>query len=90
MTMGEKIKILRNNKLLQQKTLAEAIGVSSQTVENWESDVELPQQEQISNIALFFRVPVRTLMEEDVQPLSPNYALMHHWEVYSSELECGP
>lgn len=63
MTIGEKISELRKKEGLTQETLAERLGVSRQTVSNWESDVTSPALREASGIAKIFKVTVNDLTD---------------------------
>ncbi|MDO5044571.1 MAG: helix-turn-helix transcriptional regulator [Coriobacteriia bacterium] len=48
------IKTLRKTKGISQEELARNLGVSLQTVRNWESDKAAPRAENIKKLAEFF------------------------------------
>lgn len=51
---GERLAILRQSRLLNQKEFGKRIGVSKQTVSNWENDNVLPSVAKLIVIANFF------------------------------------
>ena len=63
MTLGEKIKDLRKAASITQEGLAEKIGVSRQAVTKWESDVGMPDVENLKNIATLFNITVDELLD---------------------------
>ena len=69
MTLGQKITELRKTKGLTQEGLSEIIGVSRQTIANWESDSTNPDINQAKAIAKTFQVSLDDLlsMEVDVE-----------------------
>ena len=73
MHFSEKITQLRKTKGLTQEDLAEAIGVSRQTVCKWESGSAMPDSEKILALSAFFGVSTDTLLKEEVS-LSGSFA----------------
>ena len=65
MTIGEKIKSLRQSKDLTQSGLGELLNVSSQAVSNWENNNILPSINMLIRIATFFSVSSDYLLELD-------------------------
>ena len=65
MTVGQKIKELRNNKGLTQKALADNLHVTFQTVSKWESDINEPDIETLKKIAKLFDVSVDDLVNSE-------------------------
>ena len=63
MTLGEKIKELRKGTNITQEELAEKIGVSRQAVTKWESDIGMPDIENLKNIATLFNITVDELLD---------------------------
>jgi len=63
MTLGEKIKSLRTKTNITQEELAEKVGVSRQAVTKWESDIGMPDVENIKNIATLFNITVDELLD---------------------------
>ena len=56
MTLGQRLTQLRNSKGLSQDALAEAIGVSRQSVSKWETDASIPDLEKLVKLSDFFAV----------------------------------
>lgn len=62
---GEMIHSLRKSRNLSQVDVAKALGVSKQTVSNWENDNILPSIEMLIKVARFFSVSTDHLLELD-------------------------
>ena len=60
--LGENIKRLRLEKKLTQETLAEFLGVTFQSVSNWERGGSFPDITMLPEIAAFFKVSVDELL----------------------------
>ena len=56
--VGEKIKQLRKEALLSQKSLAEKLQVSTTAVTNWESGYRVPKRKLLSELSDFFGVTI--------------------------------
>lgn len=56
MTLGERIKELRNKHGLSQEQLADKLNVSRQAVQKWESNINEPNIETLKCIACYFKV----------------------------------
>lgn len=54
MTLGQKLKNLRNEKRLTQKDLADQLHVSFQTISKWESDINEPDIATLKELARFY------------------------------------
>ena len=63
MTLGEKIKGLRKDTNITQEELAEKIGVSRQAVTKWESDLGMPDVENLKSIATLFNITIDELLD---------------------------
>ena len=68
--MGAFIKALRKEKNLTQEQLGEALFVSSKTVSRWETGNSLPDLMMLQNIADFFHVDIRELIDGERFPES--------------------
>ena len=55
-TLGEKIRILREEKGLTQPELAKLVGVSNGTVSFWENSVNEPKASYLGKLAVVFEV----------------------------------
>ena len=62
---GDIIKKLRKSRNLNQVQLANSLGVSKQTVSNWENNNILPSIDMLVKVATFFSVQTDYLLELD-------------------------
>ena len=62
MTIGDRIKIVRKQKRLSQRALAERIGVSTVGVTQWETNKRNPKADTVQKIADALKVPVEYLL----------------------------
>lgn len=65
MNISEKISSLRKEKGISQEALAEALGVSRQSVSKWESGDVLPDSDKIVSMSSFFDVTTDYLLKDD-------------------------
>ncbi len=63
MLIGEKIAELRKEKGVSQEALAEALGVSRQSVSNWENGGAIPETDKIVAMSKFFGVTTDALLK---------------------------
>ena len=63
--LGERIRLLRTSRGMNQSELANRLGVTKQCVSNWENDNILPSVEMLIRLATFFRVSTDYLLELD-------------------------
>ncbi len=63
--LGEQIKKLRTAKKLSQVQLAHNLGVTKQSISNWENNNILPSIEMLKKIAQFFTCSADYLLELD-------------------------
>ncbi len=61
MNIGEKIIKLRKSRNISQEKLSEMIGVTRQTLSNWESDITSPDLKQTKKISEIFNVSLDEL-----------------------------
>ena len=66
MTLGQKITELRKSQSLTQERLSEKLGVSRQTIANWEADSTNPDINQAKAIAELFQVSLDDLLSVEV------------------------
>ena len=64
MSIGTKIKTLRNAKGMSQNELADNLGVSRQAITKWETDNGVPEIDNILAISKLFDIPVDSLVKE--------------------------
>ena len=65
MTLGQKMRKLRNDKNLTQKDLADQLHVTFQTVSKWENDENEPDVSTIKELAKIFGCSIDYLLSED-------------------------
>lgn len=65
MTLGQKLKKLRNDKGLTQKDLADQLHVTFQTISKWESDTNEPDIATIKELAKFFGCSFDYLLSDE-------------------------
>lgn len=72
MTLGKKIVELRKKYNLTQEKLANQIGISRQTLSNWESDITSPDIIQAKKIAQIFKISLDDLTDTKTEVECPN------------------
>lgn len=65
MTLGEKIKELRNLNKISQEYIAEQLGVSRQSVSKWETGTSMPSTDNMISLSDIFKVSVEELTHPD-------------------------
>lgn len=63
MTIGEKLKKLRGNKV--RKIVAEDLGITESSLSNYENDYRIPRDEVKKKIALYYNVSIESIFFED-------------------------
>ena len=63
MTLGEKIKRLREDKKYSQEELADLLKVHAVTISKWESGIQEPRAKRLNDIAKIFGVTSEYLLE---------------------------
>lgn len=63
MKLGKKIAMLRKKEKITQEKMADKLGISRQTISNWELDVTKPDIEQIIKIAKMFKISIDDLLD---------------------------
>lgn len=64
--IGRNIKIRRIEAGMTQAALAEAIGVTTQQISNWERGQSLITLAKLIDLSLFFRIDLNLLLESDL------------------------
>lgn len=67
MNLGKKLINLRKQEKMTQEKFAEIIGVTRQTISNWELNVTKPDLNQIEKISKLFHISIDELLDNDVQ-----------------------
>lgn len=65
MTIGEKIKFLRNQKGFTQETLAEKLNVSRSAIAKWESNSGTPEISNLKMLSQVFNISVDELLDNE-------------------------
>ncbi|SLM86963.1 helix-turn-helix domain-containing protein [Vagococcus fluvialis] len=66
MSIGHKIKKIRNEKKVSQQKMAEHLNISRQAISRWENDVSLPDITTLISIAKFFEVPFNYFSDDKI------------------------
>ena len=67
MTIAEKIKKLRKDNNMTQEDLAEKLNVSRQTISKWETNIAIPDADNIVAISKLFNITTDELLDYKVQ-----------------------
>ena len=67
MTLGQNILKMRKKSGLSQEELGEKIGVTRQTISNWELDETTPNPDQLKGLSKALNTSVDDLIENDIQ-----------------------
>lgn len=78
MELGKKIKTLRVKRGITQEALANALGVTAQTISKWENEITMPDISLLPEIAIFFGISIDSLFS-----LTPK----HQMERISNRME---
>ena len=68
MTFGERLIKLRHQQGLSQDALAEALGVSRQSVSKWETDTSIPELDKLIKLSCLFGVSLDELVKGEAPP----------------------
>lgn len=71
MTLGEKLWRLREKNRLPQEALAEKLGVSRQTISNWENDRATPDALKLKELCKALSVNADDLLSDETERLFP-------------------
>ena len=66
MNIGEKLIKLRKEKNISQEKLSNTLGITRQTLSNWESNITSPNLEQTKKIAKLFNVSIDELVDNNI------------------------
>ena len=61
-TLGDRIRILRSGRALTQQAVAEALGVSRQTVSKWELNKSAPDYDQLIALSQIYHKSIDALL----------------------------
>lgn len=87
MTIGEKIIELRKKHNYTQEKLANKIGVSRQTLSNWESNITSPDLAQAKNISKIFKVSLDDLTDNQTEMECTNKTILTGIKGHSAYLD---
>ena len=79
MTLGERIIKLRNTKGISQDTLANALGVSRQSVSKWETDASVPELDKLIKLSEYFEVSLDELIKGEAHTSEPIPSVLNQW-----------
>lgn len=69
MNLGNKLSKLRKKAKLSQELLADMIGVSRQTISNWELNITIPDADHIKKISKIFDISIDELLDNDIRDI---------------------
>ena len=69
MTIADKIKKLRKDNNMTQEDLAEKLNVSRQTISKWETNVVIPDADNIVSICKLFNITTDELLDYKVESI---------------------
>ncbi|PWW32190.1 DNA-binding XRE family transcriptional regulator [Cytobacillus oceanisediminis] len=64
-SIGANLRMLRFKKKINQKEAAAALGLTNQTISNYEQNKKVPRKRNLERIALFYGVTVEEIIEAD-------------------------
>lgn len=67
MTIGDKIKKLRKDNNMTQEDIAEKLNVSRQTISKWETNIVIPDADNIVSICKLFNITTDELLDYKVE-----------------------
>ena len=90
MNIGDKIMYQRRLQKMTQIDLADKIGVSSKTLQNWELGKYIPKLEDINTIAQVLNIPISELLDDtSAQSNTPNIRVVPTQSKVSQERNTG-
>ena len=69
MNLGNKIMKLRKKEKLSQEILANKIGVSRQTISNWELNITKPDTDHIKKMSKIFNISIDEMLDNDIRDI---------------------
>lgn len=69
MTIAEKLKYLRKEHNMTQEDMAEKLNVSRQTISKWETNITIPDADNIVAICKLFHITTDELLDYNVQTI---------------------
>lgn len=69
MNLGNKITKLRKKEKISQEILANKIGVSRQTISNWELNITKPDTDHIKKMSKIFNISIDEILDNDIRDI---------------------
>ena len=69
MNLGNKITKLRKKEKISQEILANKIGVSRQTISNWELNITKPDTDHIKKMSKIFKISIDELLDNEIRDI---------------------
>lgn len=69
MNLGNKITKLRKKEKMSQEILANKIGVSRQTISNWELNITKPDTDHIKKMSKIFNISIDEILDNDIRDI---------------------
>ena len=76
MTIAEKLKYLRREHNMTQEDMAEKLNVSRQTISKWETNITIPDADNIVAICKLFNITTDELLDYNVQTVKKKKQFM--------------
>ena len=90
MNIGDKIMYQRRLQKMTQADLADKVGVSSKTLQNWELGKYIPKLEDINTVAQVLNIPISELLDDTAEQSSaPNIRVVPTQSKASQETNTG-
>ena len=90
MNIGDKIMYQRRLQKMTQADLADKVGVSSKTLQNWELGKYIPKLEDINTVAEVLNIPISELLDDTAEQSSaPNIRVVPTQSKASQETNTG-
>lgn len=77
MTLGEKLKMHRNEKGVSQEKIAELLGVSRQAVTKWESNQTVPSSDNLLALSSIYKISLDELAENKSKEQKKENRILH-------------
>ena len=81
MSLGEKLVSLRKKQGLSQEDVAQRINVTRQTLSKWESDLTIPNLEQVKQLCRIYNVNLSEFDDDNQQRETINLFRHYRWSL---------